>query len=159
MVKRNKLLVDERPDLAEQWHPTKNGDLELEKITLGYYRKVWWQHEHAGSKHEWPAVVNSRTLNNNGCPICSGHTVLVGFNDLATLCPEIAEEWHPTRNSELLPTMVTKSSAKIVWWQHYQDGIMHEWPTAIANRTGVNKSGCAVCNGKRVQIESMTLLL
>ncbi|WP_243024395.1 zinc-ribbon domain-containing protein [Clostridium sp. AM48-13] len=39
--------------------------------------------------HEWEAAVKSRTINRTGCPYCSHNKVLAGFNDLATLLPDI----------------------------------------------------------------------
>jgi hypothetical protein len=39
-----------------------------------------------------------------------------GFNDLASLSPELAKEWHPTKNS-ISPDMVTVRSGISVWWK------------------------------------------
>tara|TARA_B110000285_G_scaffold180449_1_gene203483 strand:+ start:85 stop:225 length:141 start_codon:yes stop_codon:yes gene_type:complete len=36
---------------------------------------------------------------------------------LAEVNPELAEEWHPTKNGELTPFDVTKGSNKKVWWK------------------------------------------
>lgn len=54
---------------------------------------------HAGRKewlcelgHIYSSPVSQRTNNRTGCPICAGRTVLVGFNDIATLFPEIARD-------------------------------------------------------------------
>ena len=33
---------DLRPDLAEQWHPTKNGDLTPEMVSEYSNREVYW---------------------------------------------------------------------------------------------------------------------
>ena len=41
------------------------------------------------------------------CPYCTNRKVLAGFNDLATLEPAVAKEWHPTLNGALTPEMVT----------------------------------------------------
>ena len=40
-------------------------------------------------------------------PYCAGRKVLAGFNDLATLAPEVACQWHTTLNGSLTPDMVT----------------------------------------------------
>ncbi len=64
-------------------------------------------------------------------------------NSLASLCPEIAEQWHPTKNGNLTPSGVTASSNKKVWWK-CPEGPDHEWPTTINNRTGLTH-GCPVC--------------
>ena len=52
-----------------------------------------------------------------GCPYCAGRKVLVGFNDLETLEPELAPQWHPSLNGTLTPRMVTTGSHQKVWWQ------------------------------------------
>jgi len=31
------------PELAKEWHPTKNGSLTLYDATLGSGQKVWWK--------------------------------------------------------------------------------------------------------------------
>ena len=41
--------------------------------------------------HQWKATVDSRTRG-RGCPVCSGKRVLAGFNDLATVLPDLALE-------------------------------------------------------------------
>ncbi|MFR8347583.1 MAG: zinc-ribbon domain-containing protein, partial [Mediterraneibacter gnavus] len=56
----------------------------------GSHKKVIWR---CKKGHEWEAVVKSRTINKTGCPYCSHNKVLAGFNDLATLLPDIAAEW------------------------------------------------------------------
>ena len=48
----------------------------------------------------------------NGCPYCANRKVLVGFNDLATVQPLVAKEWHESLNGALTPEMVTAGSHK-----------------------------------------------
>ena len=45
------------PDLALQWHPTKNGILRPTDFTPGSNKKVWWI---CNNGHEWHAPINSR---------------------------------------------------------------------------------------------------
>ena len=49
-------------------------------------------------------------------PYKSGKMVLEGYNDLQTMNPELAAQWHPTKNGDLKPTQVTTGSHKKVWW-------------------------------------------
>jgi len=57
------------PELSEQWHPTKNGDLTPNDVTAGSNKKVWWKCEQG---HEWRAVIYSRCkVKSLGCPICN----------------------------------------------------------------------------------------
>lgn len=129
------------PELAKQWHPEKNEDLVPYAVTPYSNRKVWWQCEKG---HAWKTTPNARATQKSGCPYCTGKKVLVGFNDLATTHPKIAEQWHPTLNESLTPQMVTPGSHKKVWWQ-CQDG--HVWKAVVYSRTGSKKHGCPVCAG------------
>ena len=126
------------PDIAAQWHPTKNGALTAGDVTARSGRKVWWQ---CGKGHEWQATVAGRT-GGTGCPICAGKKVLKGYNELVTVNLELARQWHPTKNGSLTPDAVTKGSNKIVWWQCEKG---HEWRAVISSRSG--GSGCPHCNG------------
>jgi hypothetical protein len=55
------------PDIAAEWHPTKNGDLTADDVTRGAGRPVWWRCQFG---HEWKATVNHRTAKGVGCPRC-----------------------------------------------------------------------------------------
>jgi hypothetical protein len=65
--------------------------------------------------------------------------------NLLTACPDLAAEWHPTRNGALSPAEVSAGSGRKVWWR-CQAG--HEWAATVANRTG-RGSGCPFCSGRR----------
>lgn len=92
--------------------------------------------------HEWEAAVKSRTINKTGCPYCSHNKVLAGFNDLATLLPDIAAEWSD-RNYPTLPTQVTVFANRKAWWKCKDCG--REWNTLISTRSGGSK--CPYCSG------------
>ena len=135
-------LATTHPVLAAEWNKEKNGDLTPQRISYGYDKKVWWR---CSLGHEWRAVIVDRTVGTNGCPYCSNRKVLAGFNDLATLEPEIAAQWHPTLNGELLPTQLTAGSSRRIWWICSEG---HVWRTSVANRTNAKKrTGCPVCAG------------
>lgn len=137
------------PKLAKEWHPNKNGDLKPTDVTAGSNKKVWWLGE---CGHEWQAIINNRTKG-QGCPYCSNHKILIGFNDLATTHPELVREWHSTKNGELKPTNVTYGSHKKVWWECEYG---HEWKTAISNRS--RGSGCPYCNKNGTSYPEIRLL-
>lgn len=61
-----KSLASEYPDIATEWHPTKNGDLLPEDVAPKSGKKVWWVGK---CGHEWQATVNDRA-NGTGCPVC-----------------------------------------------------------------------------------------
>ena len=108
-------LATVNPNLAKQWHPTKNGDLTPQMVTKGSNKKVWWQ---CSLGHEWQANICNRSKSNGtSCPYCSGKKVLAGFNDLLTVNPILASEWSYKLNSNLTPDMVTANSNQKVWWE------------------------------------------
>lgn len=130
------------PEVAAQWHPRRNGPLRPDQLSPYSNRRVWWI---CALGHEWQAAVSARTMHGNGCPYCAGRKVLAGFNDLATVEPRVAAQWHPTLNGMLTPEMVTVGSHRKVWWQ-CPDG--HVWKAVVHSRTSVRKCGCPVCAGQ-----------
>lgn len=130
------------PELARQWNREKNGPLLPSQVSIYSNKRVWWR---CALGHEWQSAVAARTASRSGCPYCTGRKVLPGFNDLKTVQPLVAAQWHPTLNDPLEPTMVTVGCNKKVWWR-CTDG--HEWKAVIYSRTGARKCGCPVCAGK-----------
>lgn len=140
MIPKEKGLLHTHPNLAMEWHPTKNGELKPADCTYGSGKKVWWQCE---NEHEWQATISNRAGNKSGCPYCSGKKAWPGFNDLQTTNPELAQEWHPVKNGNLTPRMVVSRSDKKVWWLCEKG---HEWEAAIKDRQHGN--GCPYCSGR-----------
>lgn len=136
-------LASQFPKLAQEWHPTKNGTLKPWDVTFGTKRKVWWQ---CSKGHEWRVSVQSRTLDGTGCPVCAGRVILPGENDMASQFPEVAREWHPTKNGALLPSQVPPTSKRRVWWLC---PLGHDYMAAVGMRT-MRNSGCPYCAGKKV---------
>ena len=131
------------PEIASQWHPTKNGELTAADVTPGSKRRVWWQCEKG---HVWQAVISSRTSGGCGCPVCAGRTIVAGENDLAACFPALAKQWHPTRNGQLMPQQISPYSNRKVWWQC---SLGHAFQATVAARA-MRKIGCPYCAGKRV---------
>jgi hypothetical protein len=94
--------------------------------------------------HRWTATPETRTQNNSGCLVCANKQVEFGFNDLATLFPEIAKEaddWDP---KEIIPG----SNKKLAW----KCSLGHKWVISPDQRTGKKKSGCPVCANKKLLV-------
>ena len=128
------------PELAREWHPTRNAPLTPKDVITGSIKKAWWV---CGKGHEWEARVFDRTRE-HGCPYCAGRKAAKD-NCLRTVNPKLSREWHPTRNSPLTPKDVTAGTHKKVWWLC---GKGHEWDATIAHRS--NGRGCPYCSSKRV---------
>ena len=120
------------PDIASEWHPTKNGELTPEDVVAGSHKRVWWKCPH-GPDHEWQGQVTHRTHSGSGCQYCAGKKASV-TNSLAALFPDIAAEWHLTKNGKLTPEGVPAGSNKRVWWKCPQ-GPDHEWARKVVSRT------------------------
>lgn len=126
--------------LATEWNYSKNGSLTPDQITVSSSKKVWWK---CLNGHEWMSTVAHRNLEGLGCPYCSGRYAITGETDLATINPLLAAEWHPTKNLDFLPSMITANSEKKVWWKC---PICHfEWLAKPASRNFRN-TGCPKCN-------------
>jgi hypothetical protein len=58
------------------------------------------------------------------------------------LFPELAKQWHPTKNGNLNPSDITSKSGKSVWWQCQKDK-EHFWKSKVSNRS--NGRNCPYC--------------
>ena len=146
-------LTTKFPKIAAQWHPTKNGTLTPDDVTSGSSAQVWWQCP-KNNLHVYKSVVSSRTkkLNPTGCSYCAGKKVSPE-NSLTTKFPNIAAQWHPTKNGTLTPDDVTYGSTQKIWWECPLNSF-HIYEATINNRTKNNKpTGCPFCAGKKVSPE------
>ncbi|MCM3387217.1 zinc-ribbon domain-containing protein [Ureibacillus chungkukjangi] len=208
-VNETNSLASLNPELAKEWHPSKNGGLTPYDVTSKARKTIWWFGE---CGHEWKNTILNRNLDKNNCPICSNKKVLKGFNDiwttdpevakllldsddgykyirgsnvkldwicedcksvydlepynkivqnyscpycrglrvnhtnsLATKNPDLASQWHPTKNGNLTPHDVSWSSHKRIWWLCEQG---HEWDATVNCRNSKESGGrkCPVCN-------------
>jgi very-short-patch-repair endonuclease len=136
---KGKSLAEVNPELAKQWHPTKNGDLTANDVMIGSRHPAWWKC--SVKNHEWTAPV-SRRKKGAGCPFCTGRKA-GNDNSLKRLHPELSKQWHPTKNGDLTSSDVTAGSNRKVWWQCKKDA-NHEWDANIFSR--VNGRGCPYCS-------------
>lgn len=129
-------LAGANPEIASQWHPTRNGSMTAEDIGPTSKRAVWWQDPRCG--HEWEArVIDRDKYQRWRCPQCKTILDSFGFQ-----FPALALEWsaenpldpwkvRPTAQLDFIPTWVCSTD---------QD---HRWQTALASR--VNGSDCPEC--------------
>lgn len=154
LVLENSLLKT-NPGLAAQWNYEKNLGLKNgfghdisrpEQITAKSRQEVWWKMDYVvpddyEAKHlrgktftfEWKETPKNRSAlwstKSRGCPFISGKEVWPGFNDLATLHPDMAKDWDYEKNSGLknkngkdisTPDRIRPGSNQKVWWKmHY----------------------------------------
>lgn len=135
------------PKIAAEWHPTLNGDVTPDMIFPGSKKEYHWLCSECG--YVWQARVQNRTKENGtGCPCCSGNILVPGKNDLQTVRPDIAAQWHPELNGELRPDMYLSCSDDEIWWLCPDCG--HVWCGKIINRTKgrslTDGRGCPECS-------------
>ena len=123
-------LASTHPSISKDavgWDPTK--------VSFGNSKTVLWKCE---LDHHYRARINHRATGVSSCHFCSGHKVLKGFNDLATLNPRLAVEaylWDPTS--------VTAGSSTKKKWKCIEG---HIWTTSVGARNGGHKTGCPTCS-------------
>jgi len=130
-------LATKNPELASEWHPTKNGDLTPYDVTPGSNKRVWWQCSN-NPKHEWKTIINHRN-NGKGCPYCKGIYPSEDYN-LLVVNPELCEEWDYTKNRKK-PYEYTPNSGQKAWWKCKECG--YEWQSVVGTRN--NGCGCPEC--------------
>ena len=130
--------------LLEQWLTEENYPLTPDTVTFGSHRPIWWR---CDKGHTWQVSPDGRK-NGSGCPYCAGVRPVPGENDLATLAPALASQWHPTYNGSLTPRDVMPGSRRAVWWQCAEG---HTW--RASPQTVTSGSGCPECAALRRQAQ------
>jgi len=124
--------------VAKEWDYERNM-LNPDEIAPNTNKKVWWRCKHG---HSYTSNVNNKVQHNGGnCPYCSSQK-LCRETSLGVVNPELAKEWHPTKNGSLTPFDVFASTNKYIWWLCPTCG--HEWKAKGSNRN-VGKRGCPHC--------------
>lgn len=124
------------PELSKQWHPTKNLPLLPNQIAGRSSQKAWWL---CDLGHEWESSIKDR--HSRGCPVCGNKKILIGFNDLANLRPDVLKRWDYEKNTSIKPTEVVLGSHKKVWWR---DDCGHTWFREIYSEVNFNR--CPECS-------------
>jgi len=105
-------------------------------VTVASSRQVHW---FCGRGHAWRAAISNRSRG-VGCPYCAGK-LPTATNNLAVQNPELAAQWHPTRNDNLTPVDVTPVAGRRVAWLC---GCGYEWVAQLNNRQ--RAAGCPCCH-------------
>ena len=126
-------LAVEYPDLAAEWHPTRNA-IDPSAVLSGSNYAAWWL---GVCGHEWQREVYVRRRGQR-CPFCFGMATAPS-ESLAVLRPDLMQEWHP--GNEVDPSALGLGSNQVVSWQCAAG---HHWRTSIANRAqnGTRCPGC-----------------
>ena len=143
------------PNSAKEWDYEKNNPLRPEQITPANAKDIWWI---CGKCNESYQQKPSTRKNGGRCKFCAGKEV-GSKNSLAYLEPDIAKEWHPTKNGSLTPDKVTRSVGKKAWWicrnhPELEEGYSYECLISDKTRKEMidkngktrKRRGCPLCN-------------
>lgn len=104
-------LAEKAPEIANQWHPSRNHPVTAGELHAGSPNKAWWL---CLEGHVWCASVRDRVRKKSGCPFCSRKRASEEYC-LASEYPGAAVLWHPTRNFPDTPWTVMPGSNRKVW--------------------------------------------
>jgi hypothetical protein len=124
------------PNLAKEWHPTRNQNLNPRTVTPGSSKRVWWI---CGNGHEWQAPIYLRNRGSS-CPVCR-RSAAVSDKDTLISNKALLKEWHLSRNRGLNIRNLPSGFHRKVWWL-CKEG--HEWKATVQSR--MKGSGCPICN-------------
>lgn len=135
-----KSLRQTHPELVQEFHPTKNGEITPDNITAGTKKRLQWICKICS--HEWATSGSNRTNRNSGCGYCNTNRLHSdGRNSMRNTHPEIAKELHPTKNGEITPDNVVLGTHKKLHWQCWK--CSHEW--VISGKNRAQGDGCIYC--------------
>lgn len=128
------------PTLKMEWDEEKNESAAPNNLSVGSV-KYWWKCDLGHSFHS----TTSHRARGQGCPICSGKQVLIGFNDLATTHPALYLEISP-KDKVASGNLVSKGSDKKLEW--LCPNCSQIYLASVSSR--MRGSGCPVCANLRV---------
>ncbi len=126
-------LAKLRPGLTSLWDADKNAGIAFATLDATHASAVWWRCAH-GHSFQRPPV---RMLADDVCPTCA-----LEKSSLTALAPNVAAEWHPTKNA-IAPTEIAADHVMSAWWV-CPNG--HEYQATVRARTQSNRR-CPTCYG------------
>ena len=143
LIMAKKLHIVDDISLMDEWDYEANQTLDPKKLTRASNKKVSWICSKC--RHRWEAKISNRAVLGRGCPVCANKVVVEGVNDLGTTHPQLANEWHPTKNGDLTPKKFTYGSGKKVWWLC---PLGHEYKATILHRSSGTNCPVVIQEGR-----------
>lgn len=122
-----------RPRLASLWDADRNTGIAFATLDATHASPVWWRCP-SGHSFQRPPV---RMLADEVCPTCA-----LATSSLTALAPNVAAEWHPTKNA-IKPDEIAADHVMNAWWV-CPNG--HEYQATVRARTQGNRR-CPTCYG------------
>jgi hypothetical protein len=106
-------LAVTHPQIAAQWHPSRNNGPGPEEYTHGSNEVVIWLCQ-TSAAHWYPQRID-RKVAGYGCSLCSSRQLVLRVNDLATTDPLLVMEFHPTLNGAKNPELMFAGNEPYYW--------------------------------------------
>ncbi len=143
------LMRNTHPEIASEFHPSKNGVLTPDNLVAGTNKNLWWVC--STCRHEWRTKGQKRCIRGQGCPSCAGQSLHIdGLNSLRNTHPNLAKEWHPDKNGDSSPDNVLPGTHKKFWWRCLTCD--NEWQAQCWSRA--RGAGCPYCGGTNNSLHS-----
>ena len=144
-------------EILEMFDYDKNDILPSQIIGFSAKQIIYWKCKEG---HSWQAVPNAifdsfkNGSKSKGCPYCSNQKVLTGYNDLATIRPDLLNEYDYKKNT-LNPKEIGAGDKRKVWWVCSKCG--NEWQANVVARTyGMHDCPeCALDKSKKTRYEKL----
>lgn len=136
-----KIYISSQRNLMKEWAFEKNQGKDPTTFFIDSEEIVWWK---CLKGHLWEDSIKNR-VNGSKCRGCATRNIIVGFNDLKTVAPELVLEWDYEKNTEITPDQVTCCSNRKVWWKCEKG---HSWQSIISSRYYGCK--CPYCMNRKV---------
>lgn len=126
-------LAKLRPGLTALWDAEQNVGINFGTLDATHATPVWWRCP-SGHSFQRPPV---RMLADDTCPTCA-----LAKSSLSVLAPNVAAEWHPTKNA-VKPEEIAADHVMNAWWV-CPNG--HDYQASVRSRTQGNRR-CGTCYG------------
>uniref|UniRef100_UPI0028F6DF45 zinc-ribbon domain-containing protein n=1 Tax=Arthrobacter sp. lap29 TaxID=3056122 RepID=UPI0028F6DF45 len=143
-------LRDVLPEIAEQWHPVRNGS-EWTPDTVGpaSTRVIWWKANCCG--FEWEEAIETRNkFKRQRCPRCATILDSLGWAD-----PGLAAEWSDENPMNVWQVRPTASTRFIPKWVCSINSA-HRWEAPLTSRSsGSECPECCIAGKSKVELEHL----
>lgn len=125
-------------DFLLEWDYDFNGDLDPMTIPASSTKRVIWRCL-LNDNHVWETRLTDRIYHGSFCPFHMGNRVHPR-ESLAAYFPDLALEWHPTKNTKHADEVTRASGYDAHWICEFG----HEWQAVVYQRT-LSQTGCPEC--------------
>ena len=140
---KEKSIAARFPESICEWDIEKNNGITPEMVNSHANQKYWWR---CPEGHSYRMSPGNKLYHDFGCPICSNHQILTGYNDFQTKYPQLAEQWDYEKNSPVTPSEIACGSVRKYWWKCDNN---HTYQMSPYDRISLNYN-CPYCDGVKV---------